>query len=108
MQRPPLPVDVVRDWWDYLTGTVSVAAGVATALAFIYAALVVGGDAVGLTGVSSDLVFALVGITLLLATTGDAIARFRLVWTRVRGRAGRPSRGGPPGEDGIVGAGADR
>ena len=33
-------------------------------MAFVYAVLVVGGDAVGLTGVSPDIVFAMVGITL--------------------------------------------
>jgi simple sugar transport system permease protein len=49
---------------------------------FVYALLIVGGDAVGLAGVSPDLVFALVGITLLLAAIGEALARLRVVRTR--------------------------
>jgi ABC-type uncharacterized transport system permease subunit len=55
---------------------------------FVYAILIVGGDAVGLAGVSTDLVFALVGITLLLAAIGEALARFRVVRTRAVSREG--------------------
>src|SRR5689334_20783177 len=35
----PLPVDVVRDWWDYLVGGVGIVSGIATAAAFLIAAL---------------------------------------------------------------------
>lgn len=35
----PLPVDVVRDWWDYLVGGVGIVSGVATAGALWVAAL---------------------------------------------------------------------
>src|SRR4051812_15776060 len=34
----PLPVDVVSTWWDYFVDGVAVVSGLATALAFIYAA----------------------------------------------------------------------
>jgi simple sugar transport system permease protein len=75
-------------------------------MAFVYAILVVGGDAVGLTGVSSELVFALVGITLLLATMGDALARFRLV--RTRGRKSSETDDAPPTPQAGSQVGAER
>ena len=51
-------------------------------LAVIYALLLAGGQAVGIVGVSSDLVFAVIGFTLILGSMGEAFARLRLVRTR--------------------------
>lgn len=55
----------------------------------LYALLLVGGDAVSAAGVQSEIVFSLVGVTLLLAAGGEAFARLRFVRTR---RAPAPVR----------------
>jgi general nucleoside transport system permease protein len=55
-------------------------------MAFVFAVLLVGGDSVGLAGVSPDLVFAMIGTTLLFAVAGDALARFRVIRTRQLGQ----------------------
>ena len=62
-------------------------------LALIYALLLAGGQAVGIVGVSSDLVFAVIGLTLILGSMGEAFARLRLVRTRTPA----PAAGGSPG-----------
>lgn len=51
-------------------------------MAFLYATLLAGGDAVGIIGASPELVFGLIGITLMSAAVGEATARLRLVRTR--------------------------
>jgi simple sugar transport system permease protein len=59
-------------------------------LALIYSLLLSGGAAVGIIGVSSDLAFVVIGLTLILGASGEAFARLKLVRTR-------PPR--PPGVD---------
>lgn len=59
-------------------------------MGLLYGLLLVGGDAVTVAGVQSDVVFSLVGVTLLLAAAGEAFARLRFV------RTGRPRGGLPP------------
>lgn len=51
-------------------------------MALLYAALLSGGDAVSLAGVPSELVFGLIGLTLMLGAMGEATARLKLVHTR--------------------------
>ncbi|PHX61192.1 MAG: hypothetical protein CK552_01855 [Actinobacteria bacterium] len=55
------------------------------ALAFIYSLLLAGGGSLGIVGVDSDLVFAIIGITLIFGSFGEAYARLRLVRTKSAG-----------------------
>jgi general nucleoside transport system permease protein len=48
-------------------------------IGFVFASMLVAGQALQVAGVSSDATLALVGMILLLAAIGDAFARFRLV-----------------------------
>ncbi|MDX6622989.1 MAG: ral nucleoside transport system permease protein [Solirubrobacterales bacterium] len=50
-------------------------------LALIYALLIAGGDSVGIVGVPGELVFAVIGLTLIFGALGEAFARLRLVRT---------------------------
>jgi len=52
------------------------------ALALIYSLLLAGGGSLGIVGVDSDLVFAIIGITLIFGSFGEAYARLRLVRTK--------------------------
>ncbi len=52
------------------------------ALALIYSLLLAGGGSLGIIGIDSDLVFAIIGITLIFGACGEAYARLRLVKTR--------------------------
>ena len=51
-------------------------------LGFIYSLLLSAGDAVQVVGASSDLVFAVIGLTLIFGTFGETYARLHLVRTR--------------------------
>lgn len=51
-------------------------------LSVIYALLLAGGGSLGLIGVTNDLVLAVIGITLVFGSFGEAYARLRLVRTR--------------------------
>jgi general nucleoside transport system permease protein len=61
---------------------------------FIYALLLVGGDAVSVAGVQPEVVFSLVGATLLFAAGGEAFARLRFVPVARAGRGGARLEGG--------------
>lgn len=53
-------------------------------LSVIYALLLAGGGSLGLVGVTSDLVLAIIGITLIFGSFGEAYARLRLVRTKAQ------------------------
>lgn len=53
-------------------------------LSGVYALLLGSGGSLGIVGVSSDLVFAIIGVTLVFGSLGEAYARLRLVRTRGR------------------------
>ncbi|MEI8057679.1 MAG: ABC transporter permease [Actinomycetes bacterium] len=55
------------------------------ALSAVYSLLLAGGGSLGIIGVSSDLVFAIIGVTLVFGSLGEAYARLRLVRTTPRG-----------------------
>jgi ABC-type uncharacterized transport system permease subunit len=50
-------------------------------LGLIYAVLLAAGDAIQVVGGSADMVFAVIGVTLIFGTFGEAIARLHLVRT---------------------------
>jgi ABC-type uncharacterized transport system permease subunit len=61
-------------------------------LGLIYAVLLAAGDAIQVVGGSADMVFAVIGVTLIFGTFGEAIARLHLVRTRPpEGAAPTPS-----------------
>jgi simple sugar transport system permease protein len=51
-------------------------------MGLLYALLLAGSDAVSVVGVSNELVYGLIGITLMLGALGEAAARLKLVHTR--------------------------
>jgi ABC-type uncharacterized transport system permease subunit len=51
-------------------------------LSVVYALLLAGGGSLGIVGVNSDLVLAVIGITLIFGSFGEAYARLRFVRTR--------------------------
>ena len=52
------------------------------ALGFIYSLLLAGGGSVAIIGVQYDLVYAIIGVTLIFGSLGEAYARLRLVRTK--------------------------
>jgi ABC-type uncharacterized transport system permease subunit len=56
-------------------------------MGLVYALLLSGSDAVSVIGVSNELVYCLIGITLLTGAMGEAIARLRVVHTRAAAAA---------------------
>jgi ABC-type uncharacterized transport system permease subunit len=59
-------------------------------MGLVYALLLSGSDAVSVIGVSNELVYCLIGITLLTGAMGEAIARLRVVHTRAAAAAETP------------------
>jgi ABC-type uncharacterized transport system permease subunit len=51
-------------------------------MGLLYAVLLAGSDAVSIVGVSNEVVYGLIGITLVLGAMGEAAARLKLVHTR--------------------------
>jgi simple sugar transport system permease protein len=51
-------------------------------LSGVYSLLLAGGGSLGIVGVSSSLVFAIIGVTLIFGSLGEAYARLRLVRTK--------------------------
>jgi simple sugar transport system permease protein len=66
------------------------------ALSGVYSLLLAGGGSLGIVGVNSNLVLAVIGITLIFGSFGEAYARLRLVRTRQPAKD-LPGGSGPPG-----------
>jgi general nucleoside transport system permease protein len=61
------------------------------AFGLVYAMLLAGGQALSIVGVPLDVAFALIGVTLIFGSMGEAFARLQLVRTRVPSTAAEPA-----------------
>ncbi|MGD9734407.1 MAG: ABC transporter permease [Solirubrobacterales bacterium] len=64
-------------------------------IGLVYALLLSGSDAVSVIGVSNELVYCLIGITLLAAAVGEALGRLRIVHTRTVAAGDSPPESEP-------------